>query len=804
MQRVFRATRTGGLARPDHAHRSGLSPDRPLRTGTDHPHTYITCRSITRNHFLHEFYPHPEDPSSSFSHHPGYQSYHHHFTKGHRNGRGYTSCDMGPEEEEQERQRAREQEEQQAHAATSNSNGQHVAKGKEKARDASSHPTAANGSVNQATLPIAVEASQGAIAPKSAYQSRQAPRRERLEREAEEKEELEKTRSRQSAVKQNGHASTDGEPSNVAAPGELHHNLKDIDPDTKLDNALPPVSPAKSQSPSKPRRKSALAPADPVELPRLLKASRPPASGRKSSSPTRAKSRSQLQSAMEFYMPAGKPPLEVICHGRTRVPTPHGEVFLHLYKNNHDDKEHLAFVFDKEQLEEPRTQAGSENSEEGEAQRIAAEDVRGSLRSRSLDREWRAGETDMERIVRGAYVGRLSASHAVPSAEEDQASGSSAAAAAADPAVLIRVHSECFTGETIGSQRCDCGEQLDEAFRLISTSPTGLGIIVYLRQEGRGIGLLEKIKAYNLQDLGHDTVTANLLLGHNADLRTYGIAGEILRDLGVNRVKLLTNNPDKIDSVEKEGIKVAERVPMVPRGWTTVPSVKARKGRAGKKAQRPRASRKSSTRAAAAEAKQTYEDEGDSYEFPSAPGTEEDEATGGGGDAYQRFSDDDAGSGSQSDASTSEDDEAQQDLLISLNRTGVGMIGSGTTHSVELEKYLKTKIERMGHMLQVPSTPPSTPMGAPSHGPAGRKRRSARTAKSSGLAATAGKRAGQSPPGSEGGMDGSVQSILKTDEEEVRCGDDDCGECHGALDGGDARKVVEQDEVLETQPASPA
>lgn len=759
-------------------------------------------RSITRNHFLHEFYPHPEDPSSSFSHHPGYQSYHHHFTKGHRNGRGYTSCDMGPEEEEQEqeRQRAREQEQQQAHAAASPvENGQRLAKGKEKARDAPSHPISANGNVNELALPIAVEASQ--LAPKSAYQSRQAPRRERLEREAGEKEELEQRRSQQQADRQNSHLVTNVESSDSAAPGQLHHSLKDVDPDTKLDNALPPVSPIKAQSAAKPRRKSTLAPADPVELPRLLKASRPPATGRKSSSPTRAKSRSQLQNAMEAYMPAGKPPLEVVCHGRTRVPTPHGEVFLHLYKNNHDDKEHLAFVFDKEQLEEPRPRAADDTAGESEAQRIAAEDVRGSLRSKSLDKEWRAGETDMERIVRGAYVGRLSASHAVPSAEEEKAAS---AAVAADPAVLIRVHSECFTGETIGSQRCDCGEQLDEAFRLISTSPTGLGIIVYLRQEGRGIGLLEKIKAYNLQDLGHDTVTANLLLGHSADLRTYGIAGEILRDLGVNRVKLLTNNPDKIDSVEKEGIKVAERVPMVPRGWTTVPSVKTRKGRSGKKASRPKASRKSSTRAAAAEVQQSYEDEGDSYEFPSAPGTEEDEATG--GDAYQRYSDEDAGSGSQSDASTSEDDEAQQDLLISLNRTGVGMIGSGTTHSVELEKYLKTKIERMGHMLQVPSTPPSTPMGAPSHGPAGRRRRSARTAKSSELAAAgAGKRAGQSPPGSEGErLDGSVQSFLKTDEEEVRCGDDDCGECHGALEGGSSQEVVEQDEVLETQPASPA
>jgi GTP cyclohydrolase II len=128
--------------------------------------------------------------------------------------------------------------------------------------------------------------------------------------------------------------------------------------------------------------------------------------------------------------------------------------------------------------------------------------------------------------------------------------------------------------------RCDCGEQLDEAIRLISqpiilpslnsgqaTIP-GRGAVIYLRQEGRGIGLLSKIRAYNLQDLGHDTVTANLMLGHQADERGYEVAGSILRDLGLSEgVRLLTNNPDKVQALEKEGLRIVERVPMIPRSW---------------------------------------------------------------------------------------------------------------------------------------------------------------------------------------------------------------------------------------------
>jgi GTP cyclohydrolase II len=126
--------------------------------------------------------------------------------------------------------------------------------------------------------------------------------------------------------------------------------------------------------------------------------------------------------------------------------------------------------------------------------------------------------------------------------------------------VLVRVHSECFTGDVLGSRRCDCGEQLQRAMQMIAE--IGTGVIVYLRQEGRGIGLLDKLRAYNLQDQGYDTVDANLALGHQPDLRDYTIAARILEDLGVRSVRLLTNNPGKITRLEELGIPVVERVPL--------------------------------------------------------------------------------------------------------------------------------------------------------------------------------------------------------------------------------------------------
>jgi GTP cyclohydrolase II len=129
-----------------------------------------------------------------------------------------------------------------------------------------------------------------------------------------------------------------------------------------------------------------------------------------------------------------------------------------------------------------------------------------------------------------------------------------------DP-VLVRVHSECLTGDAFSSLRCDCGPQLHAAMRLIQE--IGWGCLIYLRQEGRGIGLHAKIQAYNLQDRGADTLEANLMLGHPADARDYGIASEMLGSVGIDKVNLMTNNPDKVDQLSEYGINVVERMPLV-------------------------------------------------------------------------------------------------------------------------------------------------------------------------------------------------------------------------------------------------
>lgn len=325
-----------------------------------------------------------------------------------------------------------------------------------------------------------------------------------------------------------------------------------------------------------------------------------------------------------------KPTVEVKCMARTRIPTPHGPAFLHLYHNNRDGKEHLAIVIDPAQFSEDPSSVPP-------------------IRSRSLDAVWDENETEMDRITRGAYVGRLSptsqrASDPSLSLVSHQANSSSI------PAPLIRIHSECFTGETVGSMRCDCGEQLDEAIRQISqpipilssdlsskpvTIP-GRGAVIYLRQEGRGIGLLSKIRAYNLQDLGHDTVTANLMLGHKADERGYEIAGAILHDLGLGSedvtsegVRVLTNNPDKVEALQKEGIRIMERVPMIPRSWQQ---------------------RKQKT-----EPKKTMEED--------------------------------------KDAITRQQKEDKERIA------GATLIGGDAVYGEDLDKYLRTKVLRMGHML---------------------------------------------------------------------------------------------------------
>ena len=130
-----------------------------------------------------------------------------------------------------------------------------------------------------------------------------------------------------------------------------------------------------------------------------------------------------------------------------------------------------------------------------------------------------------------------------------------------DPPPLVRVHSECLTGDLLSSSRCDCGQQLERALGAIGDAASG--VLIYLRQEGRGIGLINKLRAYNLQDSGLDTVEANLHLGFEPDERDYSAAVDILEDLGATAVRLLTNNPSKIAAFDRSKVNVTERIPLI-------------------------------------------------------------------------------------------------------------------------------------------------------------------------------------------------------------------------------------------------
>jgi len=359
----------------------------------------------------------------------------------------------------------------------------------------------------------------------------------------------------------------------------------------------------------------------------------------------------ETPTVLHAHVADAEPNVRVRCMVRTRVPTPHGEVFLHLYHNNRDKKEHLALVVDPAQLDTPSTEVP----------------LAKPIRSKSLDEVWEGEDSEMDRVIRGAYRGRLSEVGFTVSSPAPDFEACPEKDGIVIPAPLVRIHSECFTGETIGSVRCDCGEQLDESIRRIA-EPTsvvlpsgevktipGRGAVVYMRQEGRGIGLLSKLRAYNLQDLGYDTVQANLMLGHGADERTYDVAAAIMRDLGLGagegaeEIRLLTNNPDKVQKLESAGVVIAERVSMVPRTW----------------------------RCQGEDQSQTSSLESSAARHP---------------DAHFNV-------GSVGSVGIMED---EVERAARLRSAGATLIGAGTTRGPELEKYLRTKVLRMGHMLSLP------------------------------------------------------------------------------------------------------
>lgn len=175
----------------------------------------------------------------------------------------------------------------------------------------------------------------------------------------------------------------------------------------------------------------------------------------------------------------------------------------------------------------------------------------------------RHGEFDIHMFENGDGQEHVMLTVGLPVVDNNAASGTPATEGQAvdKPIPLVRIHSECLTGDAFSSLKCDCGAQLNTAMQAIQQA--GCGAILYLRQEGRGIGLTNKIRAYALQDQGHDTLDANLMLGFPADARTYEMCGAMLAHVGVDAVRLITNNPDKVAYLNDHGITVVERVPLV-------------------------------------------------------------------------------------------------------------------------------------------------------------------------------------------------------------------------------------------------